>query len=111
MRISDWSSDVCSSDLTDFSDNAGAVVDPCNHVLWWQFSASPSSGQPPWTRAETVALAAAGVEIQSSAARLDAEMRSSLRPVLAARRQLTLVLPPASDEIHPLWQLDRKSVV
>src|SRR3546814_4552416 len=88
MRISDWSSDVCSSDLTtnpqrfaelgctDFSDNAGAVVDPCNHVLWWQFSASPSSGQPPWTRAETVALAAAGVEIQSSAARLDAEMRS-----------------------------------
>src|SRR3546814_708945 len=35
-------------------------------------------------------------------------MRSSLRPVLAARRQLTLVLPPASDEIHPLWQLIKR---
>lgn len=93
---------------TGFSDSPGAAIDPCDHVLWWQFSASPSSGQPPWTRAETVALAAAGVEIQSSAARLDAEMRSSMRPVLSARRQLTLVLPPASEEIHPLWQLIKR---
>src|SRR3546814_3038837 len=35
-------------------------------------------------------------------------MRSSLRTVLAARRQLTLVLPPASDDIHPLWQLIKR---
>jgi hypothetical protein len=93
---------------TGFSDSPGAVVDPCDHVFWWQFSASPSSGSPPWTRAETAALAAAGVEIQSSAARLATEMRASLRPVLSARRQLTLVLPPASEEVHPLWQLIRR---
>lgn len=93
---------------TGFSDSPGAVIDPYDHVLWWQFSVPPNSGQPPWTRAETAALAAAGVEIQSSAARLDAKMRSSLRPVLSARRELTLVLPPASEENHPLWQLIKR---
>src|SRR3546814_12671540 len=31
MRSSDWSSDVCSSDLTDFLENRGGVVGPVAH--------------------------------------------------------------------------------
>jgi hypothetical protein len=31
--------------------------------------------------------------------------REWLRPVLAARQELVLVLPPVGEEVHPLWQM------
>lgn len=81
----------------------GAVMEPSERVIWWQPVAPGLPHRWPWSRAELAALAAAGVALPDTATRLAREARAWCRPVLAAERQLTLVLPPRGSEAHPLW--------
>jgi hypothetical protein len=82
-----------------------AAVEPADQVTWWQLAMPALPAPYPWSAAELRALAAAGADLPSAQARLERTAREWLRPVLAARRRLTLVLPPPGEEVHPLWQM------
>lgn len=85
--------------------HAGAAVEPVERVIWWQLGMPVMHTEYPWSSAECIALGAAGVDLPSSDVRLAQAAREWVRPVLAARRHLSLVLPPAGEEVHPLWQM------
>src|SRR3546814_17665106 len=99
MRISDWSSDVCSSDLRPAGEDANALLDPRTIREWVE------ARQP-----------ARAARIDTSTMALEVEC---VRPVEAYRQQRLVVLPLAeADELYGLtppamrWrEADRKSVV
>lgn len=79
-----------------------AAIDPWPAVLWWQ-PLAPALPEPgPWSPAERLRLAGLGVDLPDPAQQRSAQVRAALRPMLAARTQLTLVLPAAGVEPHPL---------
>ncbi len=81
----------------------GAVCEPFSHVLWW-WAAEPQMEQgPPWTAAERSLLEREGVMIPSLETLLRWQSEDWRRPVLAAEKKLTLVLPPETEEHHPFW--------
>jgi hypothetical protein len=59
----------------------------------------------PWSKAELLQLAGAGVALPAGTTLLAQAAQDWLRPVLAAKYQLTLVLAPPDEESHPLWQM------
>lgn len=81
----------------------GAVVDAFDRVLWWSPSLPSLPLPDPWSRSERAVLAAAGVHLPSMAERLTSEAAGWVKPVLAARAELTFVLSPPNAEAHPLW--------
>ena len=83
----------------------GAAIEPVARVIWWQLAMPQLPGSDPWSASELVALRAAGADIPEAAAKLDQVAQDWLRPVMAAREQLILVLPPPGEEVHPLWQM------
>lgn len=89
----------------------GAVVEPISRILWWQLGMPALPHSYPWSTAELRALAEAGVNLPSIENRLTQAAREWLRPVLGARDQLTLVLPPEGEEVHPVWQMIKAVVV
>ncbi len=83
----------------------GAAIELADDVYWWQLSI-PSLPTPyPWARSEARSLEEFGVDLPSLDSRLAREAADWLRPVLAARRRLVLVLPSKGEEVHPLWQM------
>ncbi len=82
----------------------GALVEPFDRVIWWQMGAPSLPGHYPWSASEVASLARAGVELPPLADLLKNRADEWLRPVLNARKQLVLVLPPTGEESHPLWQ-------
>jgi len=88
--------------------SALAVLEPAKVVVWWMPS-KPILPQPhPWSHAEVEALRLAGAELRDTAAELRALAKDWLRPLLAAQESFVLVLPPASEEEHPIWLLTRR---
>lgn len=88
--------------------SALAILEPAQEVAWWMPS-KPLLPQPhPWSLAETEALRLAGAELRDTAAELRALAKDWLRPLLAAQERFVLVLPPASEEEHPIWLLVRR---
>jgi len=85
------------------ADEPAAVIEPVDTVVWWQMEAPALPSSYPWSQAEIAALAKVGVELPPVEDELDRSARAWLRPVLAARKHLFIVLPPESDEVHPLW--------
>lgn len=83
----------------------GAAIAPASRVIWWQLCMPSLPGPLPWSGAELRALSAAGVCLPDPGAQLAQIARTWLRPVMAARAQLILVLPPPGEEPHPLWQM------
>lgn len=83
----------------------GAAVEPVARVIWWQLAMPQLPGSDPWSAGELRALRAVGVDLPEASARLDQLAEDWLRPALAAREQLILVLPPPGAEVHPLWQM------
>lgn len=81
----------------------GAVVDAFDRVIWWQMGMPAMPSSPPWSRAEIAQLAEAGVHLPDPAEELEYAARTWLKPILAARKHLTLVLPPKGREVHPVW--------
>lgn len=83
----------------------GAAIEPTARVIWWQLVMPQLPGSDPWSAGEVRALRAAGADIPEAAERLDQVAQDWLRPVMSAREQLILVLPPPGEEVHPLWQM------
>ena len=83
----------------------GAAVEAADRVVWWQLTMPTLPSPYPWSAAELGALREAGAELPAGERLFAQAAEEWLRPVLAARRQLVLVLPPAGDEVHPLWQM------
>jgi len=78
-------------------------------VVWWHCVNGTQEAPPvdPWRRAEREALQAIGVRLPDRAAALAAEADSWRRAVLAANRQLVLVVPSTAQgahlDPHPIW--------
>lgn len=83
----------------------GAVVDATERVIWWQMTMPVLPDREPWSTSEIHALKQAGVSLPDVSDRLDQAAEDWLRPVMAARQQLVLMLPPPGEEVHPLWQM------
>lgn len=84
---------------------AACAVESADEVIWWM-PAQPALPAPhPWVQAELQALDAGGVHLRDPAAEMAGLMAQWVRPVLAARQHLILVLPPEGAEEHPAWQL------
>jgi hypothetical protein len=84
-----------------------AVLEPVEQIIWWDFS-EPIEDQPlPWTRAERQALQAHGTRFISPETQAALKVKSWLRPIMAAKKQLILVLPKQRDgkslSGHPLF--------
>jgi hypothetical protein len=62
-------------------------------------------GNVPWSSSEICALRDPGVALPEVSDQLDQAAKEWVRPVMATREQLLLVLPPPSEEVHPLWQM------
>jgi len=83
----------------------GAVSEAADEVIWWQLG-MPWLPEPyPWSKREVRALADLGVRLPQLDQRLARIAAEWLRPVLAARKRVVLVLPPEGEEVHPLWQM------
>lgn len=86
---------------------AGCSVETVDEMVWWM-PAKPRLPAPlPWIAEELRAIADAGLRIRDPAAEMAALMAQWIRPILAARQRLLLVLPPEGTEDHPAWQLLR----
>lgn len=83
----------------------GAAIEPAQRVVWWQLTAPAMPAPYPWSRVELEELRLSGVALPTGEERYAALSKEWLRPVLAARAQLVLVLPPQGEEVHPLWQM------
>lgn len=83
--------------------NPAAVIEPFDQVIWWQMGAPSLPDRYSWSRRELNMLARAGVELPPLDEVLANQSQEWLRPILSARKQLVLVLPPPSVELHPIW--------
>ncbi len=82
----------------------GALVESFDRVIWWPMGAPTLPARYPWSQGEIAALAEVGVVLPDLSLVLEWRARVWRRPVLSARRELVLVLPPPAEEVHPLWQ-------
>jgi hypothetical protein len=85
--------------------NPGATIEACDEVIWWQLSAGAMPKPYPWSRQELAELEVAGIALPPLSTTLDQLAADWLKPILSARKTLTLVLPPAGTEVHPIWQM------
>lgn len=84
---------------------AACAVQSADEVIWWMPGSPKLPAAHPWLQVELDALKAAGVELLDPGAEMAAMMSLWIRPILAARKRLVLVLPPEGAELHPAWQL------
>jgi hypothetical protein len=84
---------------------AACAVERADEVVWWMPGKPILPNPLPWLQMELEALASAGVRLPDPANEMAAMMSLWIRPVLAARKRLVLVLPPEGEELHPAWQL------
>ncbi len=83
--------------------SASAVIDAFDEVIWWNMASVPLARAYPWSPRELEQLHAAAVELPTTGVLLERQARGWLRPLLAARRRLTLMLPREGEEAHPVW--------
>ncbi len=87
---------------------AVSALEPANEVVWWMPSKPALPYPHKWSSSEIGALKARGAELRDMAVELTALAKDWIRPLLAAQDRFTLVLPPASEEEHPIWLLVRR---
>jgi hypothetical protein len=85
--------------------DAAALIEPFDEVFWWHLAAVPLPPPYVWSPSELRQLREAGVELPAIDALLARQARGWLQPILHARKHLTLVLPRAGEEVHPVWLL------
>jgi hypothetical protein len=83
----------------------GAAIEVCEDVVWWQISAASMPKPYPWSKQEIAELEVAGIALPQLSAELNQLAANWLKPILCARKTLTLVLPPLGTEVHPVWQM------
>jgi hypothetical protein len=81
----------------------GAVIDSFDEVYWWHMTAIPLAPPYPWSPRELQQLRGLGVELPDTSSVLERQARGWLRPLLAARSCVTLILPSSGEEVHPAW--------
>jgi hypothetical protein len=81
----------------------GAATEAADHVIWWQLTAAPLPSPYPWSLNEQSSLRDAGVDLPLMTDLLSQQAAQWQRPITAARQKLTLILPRAGSELHPLW--------
>jgi hypothetical protein len=81
----------------------GAAIEPCTRVLWWQMGMPALPHSYPWSTLEIESLAQVGVKLPDVGCLLDRAAEEWLRPIMAARNELILVLPPKGEEVRPVW--------
>lgn len=84
---------------------AACAVESADEVVWWMPGSPKLPVAHPWLQVELDSLKAAGVDLLDPGAEMAAMMSLWIRPILAARKRLVLVLPPEGAELHPAWQL------
>jgi len=80
-----------------------AIREVADTVIWWNMAAPTLPSGYPWHHHEITALRKAGVLLPDMAVVLETEAKYWQRPILSARKQLILVLPPEGKETHPIW--------
>ena len=83
----------------------GAIVEQHSSVVWGPLNAPVLPKSWPWSSAEIEALQASGCVLPTAESLLQQTASEWLRPILAAKEKLILVLPPAAQEFHPIWQM------
>ena len=73
--------------------NPTAIREPANVVVWWDFNEPALPSRPPWTQQEMEQLQGHGVSFLAPEMTAARESQLGLRPLLAARQQLILVVP------------------
>lgn len=86
-------------------DNPGALIESFDHVIWWQPVMPTIPKSYPWSKTECQRLTEHGIELPDVSAMLESLSAEWLNPILCAKKQLLIVLPPKDAEIHPVWQL------
>jgi hypothetical protein len=82
----------------------GAVTESFATVIWGPLAAPALPAQYPWSVTELSSLREAGADLPDPGVLLAREAADWTRPILAARKRLVLLLPPAGQEFHPVWQ-------
>jgi len=83
----------------------GAALEAHSIVLWGPLDAPALVPPWPWSTAEIAELQKVGCVLPESQVLLQYAATDWLRPILAAKEKLILVLPPAERESHPVWQM------
>ena len=87
----------------------GAVIEPVERLLWWQFTEPALPSRSPWSSTERAQLEAAGVRLPSNQALLAEISGQWLQPVLAAKQQIIFAVPRTlrgeATRHHPLRDL------
>lgn len=85
--------------------NPSAAIEASDHVVWWQLAAGAMPKPYPWSRQELAELKEAGIVLPPLVDTLNQLATDWLKPILSARKTLTLMLPPPGTEVHPVWQM------
>jgi hypothetical protein len=90
-----WSSGSTTSELGHVHcvTRPGAVHEPVDAVVWWNFSEPIAPPRLPWTSREVDQLRRHGADLPTPQIVAERGAQKWLRPVLAARKQLVLVMP------------------
>jgi hypothetical protein len=80
-----------------------AVIEDFDEVYWWYMTAIPLASRYPWSPRELQQLRDMGVDLPDTRIMLERQARGWLRPLLAARDRVTLMLPRSGEEVHPAW--------
>ncbi len=84
---------------------AACAIESADEIIWWMPGSPKLPTAHPWLQVELEALKCAGVELLDPVSEMAAKMSLWIRPILAARKRLVLILPPEGAELHPAWQL------
>src|SRR3546814_16155530 len=103
MRISDWSSDVCSSDLLGRADRAQPFEEMVAHPVGHE-ARGERQAQHAALLVEPVVLERAQPALKGAAAELVAQPRAYLRPDLLGRFQTVHIAPGRKSNFLP-WSL------
>ena len=82
-----------------------AVVTSHQVVVWGPLEAPALPSAWPWSASEIIALREMGCDLPGVDIRLQQVATQWLRPLMAAKDKLILVLPPGEKESHPVLQL------
>jgi len=86
-------------------DDPAALIESFNQVIWWQPVMPSIPKSYPWSESECQILATMGVDMPNVNNVLDIMASDWLKPILAAKKEIVIVLPPKDAEVHPAWQL------
>ncbi|MEQ9772979.1 PD-(D/E)XK nuclease family protein [Pectobacterium jejuense] len=84
---------------------AACAVESADEVIWWMPDRPKLPTAHPWLQVELDALKDGGVDLLDPGTEMASMMTLWIRPILAARKRLVLILPPEGAELHPAWQL------